>query len=72
MHYRDKTRINPKQSTRWTNISGKGDDKNSGTIDKPVYSLKRAKEVQGGDNEITMRFLDKASAIRCKKEADRG
>jgi hypothetical protein len=31
-----------------------------------------AKEVQGGDNDITMRFLDKASPIRCKKEADRG
>jgi hypothetical protein len=52
-------------------ISGKGDDKNDGTIDKPVYSWKRAKEVQGGDNDIPMRFLDKASAIRCKKDADR-
>jgi hypothetical protein len=52
-------------------ISNRGDDKNEGTIDKPVYSWKRAKEVQGGNNEISMRFLDRASAIRCKKEADR-
>ena len=52
-------------------ISAKGDDKNDGTIDKPVYSWKRAKEVQGGNNNIAMRFLDRASAIRCKKEADR-
>ena len=49
-------------------ISGKGDDKNDGTIDKPVYSWKRAKEVQGGNNENTIRFLDRASAIRCKRE----
>jgi hypothetical protein len=52
-------------------ISNRGDDKNEGTIDKPVYSWKRAKEVQGGNNEISMRFLDRGSAIRCKKEADR-
>ena len=51
-------------------ISNRGDDKNEGTIDKPVYSWKRAKEVQGGNDNITVRFLDKASAIRCKKEAD--
>jgi hypothetical protein len=37
----------------------KGDDKNDGTIDKPVYSWKRAKEVQGGNNDVTMRFLDR-------------
>jgi hypothetical protein len=52
-------------------ISTRGDDKNDGAIDKPVYSWKRAKEVQGGDNEITMRFLDRASEIRCKKETER-
>jgi hypothetical protein len=50
-------------------ISTKGDDKNDGAIDKPVYSWKRAKEIQGGSYDIIMRFLDKASAIRCKKEA---
>jgi hypothetical protein len=52
-------------------ISNRGDDKNDGAIDKPVYSWKRAKEIQGGNNEIPMRFLDRASAIRCKKEAER-
>jgi hypothetical protein len=30
-------------------ISNRGDDKNDGTIDKLVYSIKRAKEVQGGN-----------------------
>jgi len=25
----------------------------------------------GGNNDITMRFLDRASEIRCKKEANR-
>jgi hypothetical protein len=49
-------------------VSNRGDDKNDGTIDKPVYSWKRAKEVQGGNDNIAVRFLDKASAIRCKKE----
>jgi hypothetical protein len=49
-------------------ISNRGDDKNDGAIDNPVYSWKRAKEIQGGNNEIPMRFLDRASAIRCKKE----
>ena len=53
-------------------IFGRGDDKNAGTIDQPVYSWKRAKEVQGDANDTTIRFLDKASAIRCKKEAGRG
>jgi hypothetical protein len=52
-------------------VSNRGDDKNDGTIDKPVYSWRRAKEIQDGDNEISMRFLDRASAIRCKKEAER-
>jgi hypothetical protein len=51
-------------------ISTRGDDKNDGAIDKPVYSWKRAKEIQGGNNDITMLPL-RASAIRCKKEADR-
>jgi hypothetical protein len=53
-------------------ISNRRDDKNTGSIDKPVYSWKRAKEVQGGNNENTIRFLDKASAFRCKREAGRG
>ena len=48
-------------------ISNRGDDKNAGTIDKPVYSWKCAKEVQGGNNENTMRFLDRASAIGVKE-----
>jgi len=52
-------------------ISTRGDDKNDGAIDKPVYSWKRAKEIQAGSYDIIMRFLDKASAIRCKKGADR-
>jgi hypothetical protein len=52
-------------------ISTRGDDKNDGAIDKPIYSWKRAKEIQGGNNDITMRFLDRASATRCKKEAGR-
>ena len=51
-------------------ISNRGDDQNPGTIDKPVYSWKRAKQLQGGNNENTLRFLDKACAIRCKKEAE--
>jgi hypothetical protein len=51
-------------------ISTRGDDKNDGAIDKPVYSWKRAKEIQGGNNDITMLPL-RASAIRRKKEADR-
>jgi hypothetical protein len=37
-------------------ISNRGDDKNDGTIDKPVYSIKGAKEVQGGNNNVTIRF----------------
>jgi hypothetical protein len=45
-------------------ISNRGDDKNDGAIDKPVYSWKRAKEIQSGNNEVSMRFLDRASAIR--------
>jgi hypothetical protein len=40
-------------------ISNRDDDQNPGTIDKPVYSRKRAKELQRGNNENTMRFLDK-------------
>jgi len=48
-------------------ISNRGDDQNPGTIYKPVYSWKRAKELQGGNNENIMRFLDKACEIRCKK-----
>jgi hypothetical protein len=52
-------------------ISTSGDDKNDRAIDKPVYSWKRAKEIRGGSYDIAMRFLDKASVIRCKKDADR-
>ena len=48
-------------------ISNRGDDQNPGTIYKPVYSWKRAKELQGSNNENIMRFLDKACAISVKK-----
>jgi hypothetical protein len=50
---------------RTVNISNRGNDKNDGAIDKPMYSWKRAKEGQGGNDNITVRFLDKASAVGC-------
>jgi len=52
-------------------ISTSGDDKNDGAIDKPIYSWKRAKELQGNNYETVLRFLDRAAAARCKKDADR-
>jgi hypothetical protein len=52
-------------------ISNRGDDKNTGSIDKPVYSWKRAKEVQGGNNENTIRFLDPRSGVKERPVGDR-
>ena len=50
-------------------VADTGDDKNDG-FTKAVYSWKRATQLQGGRNDVAIRFLDVGSEARYKVEAE--